>query len=374
MKSLQDTVNRADATSEEKVESQSKRKNKRKSRPGGKRSRAAGKAAQQRMIEKTEAFAAAQGEAAVAATAASAALEKSKCALSANQSLLGTTARELQSVTAKLTRVNKAAGNLAPWVRRPSTQPARFVDEPRILIVLRGVFDDDLCDATALDLLSKKAWVLQGGDSKRAGGLSSSRYQLNVPKPKPSDQIGLILKKFSENLHFTPRCHSHLRSPCAIKGGSVQRWHLDNGHGRSLSLIAALRRRAFEFAAVGMDPTPLSLEKGDCLLFTSWVWHRGLENPADSVAFFAYFDDEHFDLPPPSEPNWSAAQDENRAGFKLMLDDDQWDELNAMHQDDPQLVQFFEINVRADEHAIERLPCMLGKAFKYKEDYTSMEL
>ena len=48
---------------------------------------------------------------------------------------------------------------------------------------------------------------------------------------------------------------------------------------------------------------------------TSWVWHRGVGNPADSVAFFAYFDGERFDVPPPSHPEYSAAQDDNRAGF-----------------------------------------------------------
>ena len=83
-------------------------------------------------------------------------------------------------------------------------------------------------------------------------------------------------------------------------GGSTQLFHLDNGHGRSLSLLAALTARAFEYAAVGVGTTRLELQKGDCVLFTSWVWHRGVGNPSDSVAFFAYFDDEHFEVPPPS--------------------------------------------------------------------------
>ena len=57
-----------------------------------------------------------------------------------------------------------------------------------------------------------------------------------------------------------------------------------------------------------------------------------------------------------------------------MLDDDQWDELNVMHDGDPEPVQTIQLDVREDAHAIDKLATILGKAFKYKEDYTSMEL
>ena len=68
------------------------------------------------------------------------------------------------------------------------------------------------------------------------------------------------------------------------------------------------------------------------------MWHRGVDNPAESVAFFAYFDDEHFEVPPPSHPDYNAAQDDNRAEFKRMLQDGQWDEENEMYEGDPQSV------------------------------------
>ena len=215
----------------------------------------------------------------------------------------------------------------------------------------------------------------QDVDNVDTSGYASTRFQLDLPKPKPTDNVSAILSKFSRALHFTcAKGHVHLRSPCAIKGGSVQRWHLDNGHGRSLALLAALTNRAFEYAAVGAGITRLELQKGDCLLFSSWVWHRGVQIPADSVAFFAYFDNEKFEVPPPSHPDYSAAQDDNRAGFKRMLDDDQWDELNEMYADDPQSVTYVEIDAAADDGALDKLPTILGRAFKYEEDYTSCEL
>ena len=57
-------------------------------------------------------------------------------------------------------------------------------------------------------------------------------------------------------------------------------------------------------------------KKGDCGLLTSWVWHRGLANPDDSLVFFAYFDDAHFDVPPPSAAEYQPSQDDNRARFQ----------------------------------------------------------
>ena len=141
-----------------------------------------------------------------------------------------------------------------------------------------------------------------------------------------------------------------------------------------MSLLAALTDRDFEHAAVGGGTTKLKLQIGDCALFTSWVWHRGVVNPADSVAFVAYFDDEHFEVPPPSHPDYSAAQDDNRAGFKRMLDDDQWDEEDEMYEGEPQSVPCVELDARADDCAFDKLPSILGRAFKYEEDYTTLEL
>ena len=45
-----------------------------------------------------------------------------------------------------------------------------------------------------------------------------------------------------------------------------------------------------------------------------------------------------------------------------------------IYQSDPQPVEYHEMDVRADADAIERLSTMLGKVFKYKEDYASLEL
>ena len=234
--------------------------------------------------------------------------------------------------------MNREAANLNPWCRRPSTQASRFVDDPRVRIVLSGVVPDGVCDALREDVLTKKGWVQQGGDKTNPSGFSSSRFQLNVPKPSRKEKMGEILRKFSEALHFTPKGHTHLRCPCVIRGGSTQLWHLDNGHGWSLALLAALTKRAFEYAAVGGGITRLELEKGDCVLFTSCVWHRGVGNPADSVAFFAYFDEEHYEVPSPTHPDYIAAHDDNRAGFERMLDDDRWGELNTCRRGSPQTV------------------------------------
>ena len=352
--------------------SEPERKRLRKPRSGGKRSRLRAKAQAEAA---TEALEAAQGEAVEAAAAASYALEAAQGEAAAEESLRLTTSKELKKVQTKLNKVRKVASSHASWVNRPSTQLSRYVPEPRVMIVLRGALSHDLCDSVNGELLAKKGWINQGGDNINAGGYSSTRFQVNVPKPKPTDNLSAILRKFSAVLHFTcAKGHTHLRSPCAMKGGSVQRWHLDNGHGRSLSLLAALTDRVFEYAAVGCGITKLALQKGDCLLFTSWVWHRGVDNPADSVAFFAYFDDEKFEVPPPTSSDYSAAQDDNRAGFKRMLDDDQWDELNEMYAEDPQSVTYVEFDAAADDGALDRLPTILGRAFKYEEDYTTCEL
>ena len=345
---------------------------KRKSRSGGTRSRRTAKA---KVTAAGEALEAAQGEAVEAAAAASYALDAAQGEAAAEESLRLTTEKELKKATSKLNKVRKVASSHASWVNRPSTQLTRYVPEPRVMVVLRGCLPHDLCDSVNAELLAKKGWMLQAGDNSNAGGYSSTRFQLNVPKPKPTDKLSAILNKFSEVLHFTcAKGHTHLRSPCAMKGGSVQLWHLDNGHGRSLSLEAALTDRLFEYAAVGGGITKLALQKGDCLLFTSWVWHRGVDNPADSVAFFAYFDDEKFEVPPPTSSHYSAAQDDNRAGFKRMLDDSQWAELNEMYAEDPQSVTCVELDARADDGALDKLPTILGRAFKYEEDYTSCEL
>ena len=352
--------------------SEPERKRRRKPRSGGVRTRLTAKA---KAEAATEALEAAQGEAVEAAAAASYALEAAQGEAAAEESLRLTTSKELKKVQTKLNNVRKVASSHASWVNRPSTQLSRYVPEPRVMIVLRGALSHDLCDSVNGELLAKKGWINQGGDNINAGGYSSTRFQVNVPKPKPTDNLSAILRKFSAVLHFTcAKGHTHLRSPCAMKGGSVQRWHLDNGHGRSLSLLAALTDRVFEYAAVGCGITKLALQKGDCLLFTSWVWHRGVDNPADSVAFFAYFDDEKFEVPPPTSSDYSAAQDDNRAGFKRMLDDDQWDELNEMYAEDPQSVTYVEFDAAADDGALDRLPTILGRAFKYEEDYTTCEL
>jgi hypothetical protein len=318
---------------------------------------------------------AAQGEAAEAAAAAAVALDAAQGEAATEESRRLTSEKELKKVTSKLNKVKKVASNHASWVTRPSTQLTRYVPEPRVMVVLRGALPHDLCDSVRGELIQKKGWMPQDVDNVDTGGYASTRFQLDLPKPKPTDNVSAILSKFSAALHFTcAKGHMHLRSPCAIKGGSVQRWHLDNGHGRSLALLAALTNRAFEYAAVGGGITRLELQKGDCLLFSSWVWHRGVQNPADSVAFFAYFDDEKFEVPPPSHPDYSAAQDNNRAGFKRMLQDGQWDEENEMYEADPQSVTCVELDARADDGALDKLPSILGRAFKYEEDYTSHEL
>ena len=57
-----------------------------------------------------------------------------------------------------------------------------------------------------------------------------------------------------------------------------------------------------------------------------------------------------------------------------MLDDSQWAELNEMYAEDPQSVTCVELDARADDGALDKLPTILGRAFKYEEDYTSCEL
>ena len=57
-----------------------------------------------------------------------------------------------------------------------------------------------------------------------------------------------------------------------------------------------------------------------------------------------------------------------------MLDDDQWDELNTCHQRSPQTVQYVELNAHADKDATDKLATILGRSFKYDDDWTSLEL
>jgi len=239
---------------------------------------------------------------------------------------------------------------------------------------MRGVFDEDFCDSAAAELRAKRHWVLQGGDAKEGGGYSAMRRQLDLSKPVGNEKYAHSVRKFSSLLHLPVESHNHLRSPSAFKGGSTQLWHLDNGHGLSIAFVAYLTDRVFNYAEVGMGTQEVRYKKGDCALLTSWVWHRGLSNPDDSLAFFAYFDDEHFDVPPPSSAAYRRSQDDNRAGFKLMLSDEEWAELNELHLHDQQPVEYLELDVRADAEAIERLPCMLGKIFKYEADWSPLEL
>lgn len=159
----------------------------------------------------------------------------------------------------------------------------------------------------------------------RGGGYSARRHQLHLSKPVGNEKYARIVRKFSSVLHFTVESHSHLRSPSAFKGGSTQLWHLGNGHGWSVTLVAYLTDRVFQYAEVGMGTHEVQYKKGDCALLASWVWHRGLAN----------FDDEHFDVPPPSSADYQHFQDDNRAGFKTMLNDKEWAELTEQHLSEP---------------------------------------
>ena len=109
-----------------------------KPRSGGGRSRRAAKARQL-------ALEVAQGEAAEAAAAAAVALEAAQGEAAAEESRRLTSDKELKKVTSKLTKVNKVASSHASWVNRPSTQLTRYVPEPRVMLVLRGVLSHDLC-------------------------------------------------------------------------------------------------------------------------------------------------------------------------------------------------------------------------------------
>ena len=117
----------------------------------------------------TEALEAAQGEALVIAAANKVALDAAQGEAAANESRQLATEKELKKATSALKKVNKAAADLDPWVRRPSTQAPRFVPDPRVLIVLRGVLPHDLCDAVREDVLKKEGWVLQGGEGAIQG-------------------------------------------------------------------------------------------------------------------------------------------------------------------------------------------------------------
>ena len=195
-----------------------------KPRWGGARSR---RTANARAKEAIDALEAAQGEAVEAVAATSVALEAAQGEAAAEGSRRLTTCSEKElkkvPVTTKLNKVRKVASSHASWVHRPSTQLTRYVPEPRVVVVLRGALPHDLCDSVGGELLQKKGWTPQAGDNINAGGYSSTRFQLNVPKPKPTDKLSAILSKFSAALHFTcAKGHTHLRSPCAMKGGSLQ--------------------------------------------------------------------------------------------------------------------------------------------------------
>ena len=57
-----------------------------------------------------------------------------------------------------------------------------------------------------------------------------------------------------------------------------------------------------------------------------------------------------------------------------MISDEEWAELNEQHLYEPQPVEYLELDVQADADAIERLPCLLGKIFKYEEEDSSLQL
>ena len=110
--------------------------------------------------------------------------------------------------------------------------------------------------------------------------VDTRRHQLDLSKPVGNEKHARIVRKSSSVLHFTVESHNHLRSPSAFKGGSTQLWHLDNGHGRSLALVAYLADRVFQYAEVGMGAREVQYKKGDCALLTSWVLVSSLARKA----------------------------------------------------------------------------------------------
>ena len=106
-------------------------------------------------------------------------LKAAQAEAAAEESLRLTTAKELKKVTSVLKKVDKVASDHAPWVRRPSTQPTQFVDEPRVMVVLRGALPDDLCDSVRGDLVEQKGWMPQAGDKINAGRADSRRLIFN---------------------------------------------------------------------------------------------------------------------------------------------------------------------------------------------------
>ena len=80
---------------------------------------------------------------------AEAAVEAAQAEAAACEKTLGVTSRALKVASSQLKRVHNSATSLRPWCSRTSTQAVRYVDEPRALIVMRGVFDEDFCDSVA---------------------------------------------------------------------------------------------------------------------------------------------------------------------------------------------------------------------------------
>ena len=116
-------------------------------------------------------------------------------------------------------------------------------------------------------------------------------------------------------------------------GGSTQLWHLDNGHGRPLSLLAALTDRAFDYAAVGGGTTRLELQKGIvccshhvCSIAvqgTRPIVSRSLPTSMRSTSKC-----HHQVTLITVLHRMITAQDSG----KRMLDDDQWDAMNKLYQ------------------------------------------
>ena len=106
-----------------------------------------------------------------AASASSVALDlkAAQAKAAAIESLRLTTLKEPKKVILVLRKVKKVPSDHASWVRRSSTQPTRFVDDPRVMVVLRGALPHDLCDSVRDDLLAKEDWRLQGGDAVNTG-------------------------------------------------------------------------------------------------------------------------------------------------------------------------------------------------------------
>ena len=105
---------------------------------------------------------------------AQAAVGAAQAEAAAREETIGATTRALKVALAKLGRVRGSATSMRPWCRRTSIQPVRYIDEPRALIVMRGVFDEDFYDSAAAKLRAKRHWVLQGGDAREGGVLCAS--------------------------------------------------------------------------------------------------------------------------------------------------------------------------------------------------------